>query len=75
MDDPIGFAAFAPVSSDSVNQIGCASIMKEEDALTDAPERSRAKLIRSGAALRNAVGKAFAHVVDEEIGPQMRGLV
>jgi len=74
-DDLIGLAALAFVSADGFDQIGCASIMKEEDALPRAPERSGAELVGAGAALRDAVGEALAHVVDDEIGPEVRRLV
>jgi len=64
LNDIIGLASFAVVCSDGVDQIGRSSVMQEEDALSDAPERSGSELVRAGAALRNAVGEAFAHVVD-----------
>ena len=51
------------------------SIMEEEDALSDAPERSSSELVGAGAALRNAVGQAFAHVVDEQVGEKIRSLI
>src|ERR1700675_3571355 len=41
--------------------------MEEEDALTDAPERSGSELVGAGAALRDSVGKAVAHVVDDKV--------
>lgn len=75
VDDPIGLAAFALVSPDGLNQVGRPSVMEKEDALSDAPERGGSELIRAGGALGDAVGEAFAHVVDEEVGPEVRGLV
>src|SRR5579872_528706 len=49
--------------------------MEEEDALSDAPERSGSELVRPGAALRNAVSQAFAHVVNEQVGEKIRSLI
>jgi hypothetical protein len=37
-DELIGFAAAASVRSDGVYQVGGASVVQEEDTLTDAPE-------------------------------------
>ena len=66
-DDPIRLAATAPVISDGVYQVGGSSVMEEEDTLSNAPEGSCPELVGSGAALRDAVGKAFTHVVDEKV--------
>ena len=66
-DDLICLAATAPVIADGFHQVGRPSIMEEEDALSDAPERSGSELVGAGAALRDAVGEAFAHVVDEKV--------
>src|ERR1700686_5247646 len=49
--------------------------MEEEDALSNAPERSSSELVGAGAALRNAVGQAFAHVVHEQVGKKIRSLI
>ena len=49
--------------------------MEEEDALSDAPERSGAELIRAGAALGDAVRKTFAHVMDEKVREEIRRLI
>ena len=59
MDDPIVLAASALVRPDGFHQVGRASIVEEEDALPDAPKRSRPELVRAGGTLRNAVGEAF----------------
>ena len=75
INDVIGLASFATVFPDGVDQIGRSSVMKEEDALAEAPERSGSELVGAGAALRNAVGEAFAHVVDEEIGEKIDRLI
>jgi len=74
-DDFIGLAAVALVSPDGLNQVGGAPIMEEEDALSDAPERSSSELVRAGAALGNAVSQAFAHVVHEQVGEKIRSLI
>jgi len=74
-DDLICLAARALVISDSVYQVGRPSVMEEEDALSDAPEGSGAELVGAGAALRDAVGEAFAHVVDEKVRIKIRRLM
>jgi hypothetical protein len=74
-DDLICLAATAPVSSDGVYQVGGPSVMEEEDTLTDAPEGSCSELVGAGAALRDAVGEAFAHVVDEKVREKIRRLI
>src|SRR5579864_158299 len=51
------------VSLDRLYQVAGASVMQEEEALTQAPERRRAKLVDAGPALVNTVGKARTHVV------------
>ena len=75
LDHSIGLASRAVVLFDSLHQIGRASIVEEEDALPDTPERGSSKLIRARATLRDAIGKTFSHVVNEEVGPEVRGLV
>src|ERR1700728_1241950 len=74
-DDLICFAAAASVSLDGGYEVGCASIVEEEDALADAPEWSGAELIGTGAALGDAVGEAFAHVVDGKVREKIGGLI
>jgi len=74
-DDLIGLAAVALVSPDGVNQVGRTPIMEKEDALSDAPERTGPELVGAGAALRNAVGQAFAHVVHEKVRVKIRRLI
>ena len=74
-DDLICFAAMALVISDGFHQVGGASIMEKEDALSDAPEGSCAEFVGAGATLRDAVGEAFAHVVDEKVRVKIRGLI
>ena|ERR1700687_3420982 len=74
-DHLICFAATALVIADGFHQVGRASIMEEEDALSDAPERSGPELVGPGATLRDAVGEAYAHVVDDKVGVKIRGLI
>ena len=74
-NDPIGLAAVALVSLDGINQVGGTSIVEEEDALSDAPERSGSELVGAGATLRNAVSEAFAHVVYEKVRVKIRRLI
>ena len=65
----------APVGFDSLHQIARPSVMEEKDALPDTPERSRSELIGACATLRDAVRKTSTHVVDEEVGEEIHGLV
>ena len=64
-DDLVCLAAKTLVISDSLHQVGRPSIVEEEDALSDAPQRSSSELVRAGATLRDAVGESFAHVMDD----------
>jgi len=75
VDDAIGLAASALVSPDGLNEVGRASVMEKKDALSDTPQRGGSELVRASGALRDAVGEAFAHVVDQEVGEEVRGLV
>src|SRR5580704_3920971 len=52
---------------DGLQQVAGAAVMQEEDPLTDAPQRSRAELIRSGATLVDSIRQVRAHVVNREI--------
>src|SRR5258707_2356449 len=74
-DDLICLAAIALVISDGFHEVGRPSIMEEEDALSDAPERSGSELIRAGTTLRDAVGEAFTHVVDVKVRVKIRRLI
>src|SRR6516164_6756433 len=74
-DDLICLAAIALVISNDFHQVGRPSIMEEEDALSDAPERSGSEFVGAGTTLRDAVGEAFAHVVDEKVGVKIRRLI
>ena len=66
-DDLICLAALAPVIPDSFQQVGRPSIMKEKDALSDTPERSGSELVGARGTLGDAVGEAFAHMVDDKV--------
>ena len=74
-DDLICLAARALVISDGIDQVARSSVMEEEDALSDAPEGSGSELVGAGAALRDAVGEVFAHMVDEKVGEKIRRLI
>ena len=74
-DDLICLAAKALVISDGFHQVGRPSIMEEEDALSDAPERGGSELVGAGTTLRDAVGEAFAHVVDDKVRVKIRRLI
>ena len=75
LDYSIGLAPGTLVVFDSLHQIGRASVVEEEDALPDTPERGASELIGACATLRDAVGKTFSHVVNEEVGKEVRRLV
>ena len=74
-DDLIGLAALASVIPDSFYQVGRPPVMEEEDTLSDAPEGSGSEFIRAGAALRDAIGEALAHVVDDKVREEIRRLI
>src|SRR5882762_20723 len=74
-DDSICLAATALVIADGVHEVGRPSVMEEEDALSDAPEGSCAEFVGAGTALRDAVGEAFAHVVDNKVRVKIRRLI
>src|SRR5260370_38414344 len=74
-DDLICLAATALVISDGVHEVGRPSVMEEEDALSDAPERSGSELVGAGTTLRDAIGEAFAHVVDGKVRVKIRSLL
>jgi hypothetical protein len=75
LDNSTCLASFALMRPDGLHQVGRASVVEEKDALPDAPERGGSEFIGSGTALRNAVSEAFSHVVNEEVGPEVRRLV
>lgn len=75
LDYFICLAANAPVISDGLHEVGRSSVMQEEDALSDAPERSGSELVGTGATLRDAVGESFAHVVNDQVRVKIRRLI
>src|ERR1700732_5128976 len=74
-DDFICLAPSALVIPDGFHQVGRPSVMEEEDALADGPQGSGAQLVWPGGALGDAVGEALAHVMDEEVGVKIGGLI
>jgi len=74
-DDSICLAAMALVISDGFHQVGRPSVMEEEDPLADAPQGGGAVLVWPGGALGDAVGEVLAHVMDEEVGVKISGLI
>ena len=56
-DDPVRFGARAGVLLDGVEEILCAPVMEEEDALPEAPEWRGTEFVGACAALRNAIGQ------------------
>ena len=74
-DDLVCLAAIALVISNDFHQVGRPSIMEEEDTLSDTPKRSGSELVGAGTTLCDAVGEAFAHMVDEKVRVKIRRLI
>jgi len=78
-DDATGFGALALVLLNRVDQAairgGGAAIVQEENALADAPEWRGAEFVADGGTLGNIVRETRAHVVDEQVGVEIRGLI
>src|ERR1700722_15059313 len=51
------------------------AVMGGEDGLAYAPEWGGAKFIAGGCALGDVISQALAHVMDEKIGVERRGLI
>ena len=68
-------AARALVGSDGLHQVAGPPVMEEENALSDAPQGSGSELVGAGGALRDAVCKAFAHVVDKKVRVKIDRLI
>ena len=66
-----GFRPVAGVRLDRFQQVGRASIVQEENALADAPQRRAAELIRACVPLRDAIVKTLAHVMQHQIREQI----
>ncbi len=56
---------------DRLKQICGSSIVKKENPLAQAPERSGTKLVSAGASLGYVVGEARSHMVKQKIGKQV----
>ena|ERR1700676_269430 len=75
IDDLVCLAALAAVISDGLHQVGRPSVMEEENALSDPPERSASELVGAGTALRDAIGEALTHVVNDKVRVKIRCLI
>src|SRR4051812_41835056 len=71
VDDGIGFRSAAGVLLDSFMQILGPAVMKEKDALADAPQRSRSELVAIGAPLRHAVRQSGPHFVHSKVAERL----
>src|SRR5215472_1297823 len=60
---------------DRGHQVGCSSVVQEENPLAEAPQRRASKLSRAGLSLADSISKSVAHVVQEEVGEQVDGLI
>src|SRR5262249_17893134 len=69
------FSAVALVGLDGAQQVFAASIVQEEDALAQAPQRRGAELVSAGPALRDIIRQGSAHVVDLNVAEQVGGCV
>jgi hypothetical protein len=67
VDDGVGFRSTAGVLLDRFVQILGPAIMKEKDALADAPQRSRSEFVAIGCPLRHAVRQSCPHFVQGKI--------
>lgn len=61
------FAATVGMSLDGLQQIGCAPVMQEKQALADTPERSGAELVPTGCPLVDTIRQIPTHTVEREI--------
>ena len=62
------FGAIAGVSLNRRDQVRSTSVMQQENALSESPQRRRAELIAPRSALRHVVSQSRTHVVDLEVG-------
>ncbi len=63
------------MSFDRREQITRPAVVEKIHALTQSPQRSRAKLIGTRCALGETIGKARPHMVDQEVGEQVDRLI
>src|SRR5207249_8102121 len=66
---------WALVFLDRFQQVAGASIVKEEDALPQAPQRRGPELVALCLSLEDLVGQPRPHVVEQEIREEVDGLV
>src|SRR6267378_12849 len=52
-------------------QVRSPSVMQEEDALPQAPQRSAAELPRTGFTLADSVRQPYPHVVNQQVGEEV----
>jgi len=72
--DQIG-GSETPVSYDRLPQVLRPSIVEEELPLAQAPQGRGAKLIPSRVALEDVVGQSWTHVMEQQIGEEIDGLL
>src|SRR5882762_6269366 len=60
---------------DRLNEVRGPSVVQEEYPLPQPPERGAAELPRPRSALTHAIGQAYPHVVDEQIGEEIDVLI
>src|SRR5208283_6214699 len=69
---PILAIAIAEVRVDGLYQVGGAAVMHEKDSLAQSPERRRAEFVALGNPLTDVVRQVRTHVVQQQIGKQVR---
>src|SRR5580658_9871423 len=73
VDDLVGFRAAALVVLDRGQQVVGPSVMEEEDALADTPERGAAELLAIGTALGDLILKPGSHIVQRYVAEREIG--
>src|SRR6185369_6305136 len=74
-DDAVRLGAVARVLADGALEVRGAPVVQEEDPLAETPQRRGAEFPRTRLALAYAVGQTVAHVVHQEVGEQVDGLL
>src|SRR5262245_56092157 len=70
-----GEDASAAMREDRRLQVRRSSIVQEEQPLSQPPQRGGAKLRWSGLSLPDAIGQAWAHVVNQQVGEKIHRLI
>ena len=63
------------MGADGLYQAAGPPVVEEEDTLAGAPEGGGSELVGASGALRDAVGKAFSHVMDKKVRVKVDRLI